>query len=75
MSELLDRINELARKEKSEGLNDEEKAEQKELREEYLKEFRGRMKETLMNVKVVDEKGQDITPEKLKREQKKNKLN
>ena len=36
----LDRINELARKSKTEGLTEEEKAEQKELRTEYLAEFR-----------------------------------
>ena len=37
----LDRINELARKQKSEvGLTEEEKAEQAELRQEYLREFR-----------------------------------
>lgn len=36
----LDRINELARKSKIEPLTDEEKAEQKALREEYIIEFR-----------------------------------
>jgi uncharacterized protein YnzC (UPF0291/DUF896 family) len=36
----LDRINELARKQKTIGLTDEEKAEQKKLREEYLADFR-----------------------------------
>jgi len=34
------RINELARKQKAEGLTDEEKAEQKALRDEYIAEFR-----------------------------------
>lgn len=36
----IDRINELARKSKVEPLTDEEKAEQKALREEYIAEFR-----------------------------------
>ena len=36
----LDRINELARKSKVEPLTDEEKAEQKALRDEYIAEFR-----------------------------------
>ena len=36
----LDRINELARKSKAEGLTDTEKEEQKALRVEYLAEFR-----------------------------------
>ena len=36
----LDRINELARKSKTGSLTDEERAEQKALREEYILEFR-----------------------------------
>ena len=75
MKDLIGRINELANKSKVEELTDEEKQEQKELREKYLERFRGRMKQTLMGVKVVDEEGQDITPEKLKDAQKRNKLN
>ncbi|MBQ9085823.1 MAG: DUF896 domain-containing protein [Clostridia bacterium] len=38
--EKLNRINELARKSKQEPLNEQELAEQKELREEYLREIR-----------------------------------
>ena len=45
----LDRINELARKAKTEELSAEEKAEQKALREEYIKEFRASMRGILNN--------------------------
>ena len=38
----LDRINELAHKSKSEGLNDAEKEEQRMLRKEFLAEIRAR---------------------------------
>ncbi|MCD7033666.1 DUF896 domain-containing protein [Metabacillus sp. GX 13764] len=66
----VNRINLLAKKSKSEGLTEAEKAEQKKLREEYLKAFRGSMKNTLKNVTVIDPEGNDVTPEKLKREKK-----
>lgn len=73
MKDLIKRINELAHKSKTIGLTEEEKEEQQRLRQEYLAIFRGNMKNTLMNVKVVDEEGNDVTPEKLKEEQKKSK--
>ena len=73
MQKLIKRINELANKSKVESLTDEERKEQQELRQEYLKIFRGNMKQTLLNTKVVDAEGRDVTPEKLKREQKKHK--
>ncbi|TCP30233.1 uncharacterized protein YnzC (UPF0291/DUF896 family) [Scopulibacillus darangshiensis] len=65
-NEKLQRISELANKSKKESLTSEEKEEQKSLREEYLKAFRGNFKEHLHNVKVVDPKGKDVTPKKLK---------
>ncbi len=71
MKELIKRINELANKSKTIGLTEEEKEEQQKLRKEYIQIFRGNMKETLMNVKVVDQEGTDVTPEKLIKEQKK----
>lgn len=74
MKELIKKINELANKSKTVGLTDEEKEKQKELRKEYISVFRGNMKETLMNVKVVDKEGKDVTPEKLKEEQKREEL-
>ena len=57
----LDRINELARKQKTIGLNDEEKAEQKKLREEYLVDFRKTLRGQLENISFVEADG-SITP-------------
>lgn len=60
------RINELANKAKKEGLTITEQAEQKQLREEYLTAFRGGMRHHIEGMKVVDDEGNDVTPEKLK---------
>ena len=57
----LDRINELARKQKTIGLTDEEKAEQKKLREEYLGDFRTTLRGQLENISFVEADG-SITP-------------
>ncbi len=56
-TERLKRINELAAKAKSVGLTDEEKAEQKRLREEYLAAFRKNVIQTLDNTYFVDPDG------------------
>ncbi|MDO4671067.1 MAG: DUF896 domain-containing protein [Aerococcus sp.] len=66
MDELLPRINELYAKQKAGTLTPEEKAEQQRLRAEYIKQFRGNFESILLNTKVVDEKGNDVTPAKLK---------
>ena len=71
----LDRINELSKKAKEVGLNPEEKVEQDQLRKEYLADFRSRMVDELTSIKIVDEKGNDITPAKLKYEKAKRKNN
>ena len=55
--EQIERINELARKKKAEGLNEEELKEQAELRAQYLREFRANMEETLKMVRVEQEDG------------------
>ncbi|MGO3731892.1 MAG: DUF896 family protein [Vagococcus sp.] len=69
--EKLARINELAKKAKTEtGLNADEKVEQQELRDEYIKNFRGGMRHHIEGMKVVDEEGNDVTPDKLKKIQK-----
>lgn len=65
--EKLNRINELSKKSKSEGLTQEEKLEQQQLRQEYLEAFRRDFQNTLKNVTVIDPKGNDVTPEKLKK--------
>lgn len=51
----IDRINELARKAKSEGLSDAERSEQAELRREFLAEIRADVKASLDNIEFVDE--------------------
>lgn len=53
----IDRINELARKAKSVGLTEEEKAEQQMLRKQYIAEYRQSLKLTLENIVIIDEKG------------------
>lgn len=50
----LDRINELARKSKSEGLTPEEKEEQRILRQEFLAEIRADVKASLESIEFVD---------------------
>lgn len=55
--ELINRINELSRKSKNVGLTDEEKEEQKALRQEYIKVFRSNFKSTLDSVVIVDKDG------------------
>jgi uncharacterized protein YnzC (UPF0291/DUF896 family) len=53
--EKIDRINELARKSKVTCLTPEEKAEQAELRKEYLGKFREHFKGQLESIRFVDD--------------------
>lgn len=50
----LDRLNFLAKKKKTEGLSEAETAEQQELRQEYLKNFRNSFRNQLDNIEIVD---------------------
>lgn len=53
----IDRINFLARKQRSEGLTEEEKAEQDKLRNEYIASVTGNLRAQLDNTYVIDENG------------------
>ena len=57
----IDRINELAKKE---TLTDEEKEEQKKLRQEYIDEYKNNLRAQLDNTYIMDENG---NKEKLKK--------
>lgn len=60
IKEKIDRINFLAHKSKTpEGLTNEEKTEQFRLREEYIKEWREGVLQTLDNTYIVDENGKE----------------
>ena len=63
-SELIERINALARKSREEGLTPEEKEEQAKLRQQYIAGFRQGMTNTLENVYIVDENGNKKKVEK-----------
>ena len=53
----IDRINALARKQKAEGLTEEEKAEQAVLRREYIDSFKRDLERQLGNMSIVEPDG------------------
>lgn len=59
---IIDRINELSRISKQRELTENEIQERDDLRKIYIKQFKEGFRQTLDSVKVVDEKGNDITP-------------
>lgn len=54
---LIERINELARKSRTVGLTDAERAEQKKLRDDYRFAFRASLTDQLDHTYIMDEKG------------------
>ena len=54
---MIARINELARKQKGEGLTPEEREEQKELRAAYIKAFRENLRSQLENIDIKNPDG------------------
>ncbi|MGT2865814.1 DUF896 family protein [Streptococcus fryi] len=65
----IDRINALSKKKKTEGLTEAELAEQAKLREEYIEGYRRSVRAHIEGIKIVDEAGNDVTPEKLRQVQ------
>ena len=59
--QMIARINELAHKAKAEGLTEEEKQEQKKLRDAYRAAFRRNLTEQLEHTYVMDENGNQRT--------------
>lgn len=55
--EQIDRINELAKKQKSAGLSEDEKKEQAELRKEYIENIRNSLRADLNNISIVEKDG------------------
>jgi uncharacterized protein YnzC (UPF0291/DUF896 family) len=70
MIKSLTRINELARKQREEGLTMGEKFEQQLLRQDYLSEIRGQVLNTITGLTVIDPIGNDVTPTKVQLEKK-----
>ena len=64
--EKIKRINELARKQKAEGLTEEEKAEQFKLRREYIDSFKQSLVAQLENTYIVEPDGTKKKEKKIK---------
>ena len=64
MEELIKQINALAKKSKEEGLTEEEKVKQAELRQEYIRMFRHGMENTMNSVYIMDKNGNKRKVEK-----------
>lgn len=60
MDEKIKRINELYHKSKAEGLTEEEKAEQQQLRADYAASFRANLKSQLDSITVQNEDGSRV---------------
>ncbi|TCZ80184.1 DUF896 domain-containing protein [Paenibacillus albiflavus] len=66
MIKSLTRINELAKKQREEGLTVGERFEQSLLRQEYLSEIRGQVLNSIVGLTVIDTLGNDVTPHKVR---------
>ena len=71
--EQLDRLNELAKKKRDQKINKDELEELTKLRKEFLTNFRNSFRKQIEQTKVIDPEGNDVTPDKIKEIQEKNK--
>lgn len=71
--EQLDRLNELAKKKRNQKINKDELDELTKLRKKFLTNFRNSFKKQIEQTKVIDPEGNDVTPDKIKEIQEKNK--
>jgi uncharacterized protein YnzC (UPF0291/DUF896 family) len=55
MEDMIERINQLARKAKTTGLTDEEMDERNELRKQYIEVFKGNLKIQLDSIRYVED--------------------
>ncbi len=69
--QLLKRINELAAKKKAGTITAAELEEQKELRQVYVKQFRAAFNDIILNTRVIDPEGTDVTPQAVRDAKKK----
>ncbi|MCM1025178.1 MAG: DUF896 domain-containing protein [Roseburia sp.] len=60
MDQRIERINELYHKSQREGLTEEEKAEQKKLREEYVASVRGNLRSQLNSITIQNPDGSSV---------------
>ncbi|KRL83776.1 hypothetical protein FC32_GL001037 [Ligilactobacillus apodemi DSM 16634 = JCM 16172] len=65
--ELIDRINELAKKNKEGTLTEAEQQERQELRKTYLAMFKENFRSHVEMLQVYDKDGNEVTPEKVKK--------
>ncbi|SER23300.1 Uncharacterized protein YnzC, UPF0291/DUF896 family [Granulicatella balaenopterae] len=70
MDQILSELKVLSAKKKAGTITPEEVEKQKALREEYMTIFRSALRGHIEGIKVVDNDGNDITPDKLKQVQK-----
>ncbi len=71
--EKIARINELAKKKKTQGLTDEENIEQAALRREYADEFLGNLRSQIEGIRIVDDNGKSFTAKEFNRLKKESK--